>query len=121
MVKKLANSECFRAGDSTWLREILHPANDNVEIGFSLAHAYLEAGESSLPHKLVTSSETYYFLEGSGSIVVEGQILRIGRGDTIFVPADATQSVLNTGSERLVFLCIVSPPWTSSDEEIVGK
>ncbi|MBK9015665.1 MAG: cupin domain-containing protein [Saprospiraceae bacterium] len=121
MVKKLANSDGFRAGDNTWLREILHPANDNVNTGFSLAHAYLEAGESSLPHKLVTSSETYFILEGSGTIVIEGQKHRIGKGDTVFVPANATQSVQNTGSDRLIFLCIVSPPWAATDEEIDGQ
>ncbi len=120
-VRKLTDSACFRAGDDTWLREILHPVNDNVRINYSLAHAFLEAGDSSLPHKLVTRSETYFFLDGEGYISINGEVFQVRKGDLAHVPANADQSVQNTGSNRLVFLCIVSPPWSEQDEEILVK
>lgn len=58
MVIKLSDAPCFLAGDQTKLRELANPSNTNVETRFSLAHAYLDKGEQSLPHKLVSSSET---------------------------------------------------------------
>ncbi|MCF8281807.1 MAG: cupin domain-containing protein [Bacteroidales bacterium] len=121
MVRKLTDSACFRAGDDTWLREILHPVNDNVRIDYSLAHAYLEVGVSSLPHRLVTSSETYFFLEGEGCISINGEVLQVGKGDVAHVPANVDQFVQNTGPNRLVFPCIVTPPWFEQDEEILPK
>jgi len=121
MVKKLTDAEGFRAGDNTWLREILHPANDPVNENYSLAHAHLEVGESSLPHKLMTSSETYFILEGNGTILIDGKLYPMEKGDIIYVHSGALQSVQNTGTVRLVFLCIVSPPWADTDEEIVGR
>ncbi len=116
MVKKLSESACFIAGDNTWLRELFHPANDKIGTPFSLAYAYLEAGESSLLHKLKTSTETYFFLDGQGTMSIDGEIIPIEKNTTIHVPADAIQSVQNTGTDRLSFLCIVSPPWAAADE-----
>jgi mannose-6-phosphate isomerase-like protein (cupin superfamily) len=119
MVKKMTNSACFLAGDLTHLRELLHPANDNVKTLFSLAHAYLEIGEKSLPHRLTKSSETYFILEGQGEISIDGQINKFGKNDTAFVPSNALQWVRNTGDGQLVFLCIVSPPWSPDEEEVL--
>lgn len=118
MVKRITDLACFQAGDNTWLREVLHPANDPLNLSFSLAHAFLEVGESSLPHKLLSSSETYFILEGSGTIAIDGSLLSIGKGDTVYVEAGAVQFVQNVGNGRLAFLCIVSPPWSAKDEEV---
>ena len=119
MVKKLTDSPCFLAGDHTMLRELLHPANDTIKTSFSLAHAYLEAGEESLPHKLLTSTETYFFLKGQGRISINNEVFHVEKNATAHVPANAIQSVKNTGTERLVFICMVSPPWSATDEEIL--
>jgi mannose-6-phosphate isomerase-like protein (cupin superfamily) len=119
MVKKMANSARFLAGDLTHLRELLHPSNDNVNTLFSLAHAYLEMGEKSLPHRLTKSSETYFILEGQGEISIDGSIYKLEKNDTVFVPPNALQWVRNTGEGQLVFLCIVSPPWSPDAEEVV--
>ncbi len=119
MVIKLNEKDCFLAGDHTHLRELLHPANHHGGTLFSLAHAYLETGEASLPHLLRSSSETYYFLEGEGEINIDGKKFSISKGDTVFVPANAAQWVKNTGVTRLVFLCVVCPPWRADDEEVL--
>lgn len=117
--KSISKMNAFEAGDKTWLIEVLHPANDEVDTGFSLAHASLEAGESSLPHILNQCSETYYFLKGHGKIVVNQELETIKAGDIIFVPKGANQYVENDGTEQLEFLCIVSPAWYAEQEEIL--
>lgn len=120
MFVKFSNSPCFQAGDNTMLRELLHPNNIGVGTSFSLAHAYLEPGMASLPHKLKSSSETYFFLKGNGVISIDRADYEVSENDTVFVPANTVQVVQNIGDERLEFLCVVSPPWASEDEEILG-
>jgi len=115
--KKLAEISEFLAGDETHLKEVLHPKNDNINLGFSLAHAVIKMGQSSLPHQLM-HSETYYFLSGKGQMFVGKEIFEVEKGDTVYVPPKTDQSVKNTGEEELVFLCIVSPPWSEDTEDI---
>lgn len=119
MVLKLTDSPCFEAGDRTLLRELLHPAKINVGTTFSMAHAYLKPGTASLPHRLKSSSETYFFLKGKGEISIDGVLHQVDENDTVFVPANAVQFVRNVGNNDLVFLCVVSPPWAAEDEEIL--
>ncbi len=108
----------FLAGDLTHLIEVLHPQRHGVSLPYSLAHAYLEPGGCSLPHRLLTSEELYYFLSGEGVLVIDGERFEVGAGHAVLVPAGARQFLNNTGSQRLVFLCIVSPPWRAEDEEV---
>jgi len=115
--KKLKNIPEFLAGDHTHLKEVIHPSNDQLEIGYSLAHAYLNTDEESLPH-ILSHSETYYFLKGNGEIYINDKKQVIEEGDIVYVPPHANQYVKNTGKITLSFLCIVSPPWTP-DSEIV--
>jgi len=117
LFKKLNKIQEFLAGDHTHLKEVLHPKNDNLSLGFSLAHAYLKIDEKSLPHRLA-HSETYYFLSGEGFVFIDGKKQKISADDIVFVPPHAEQYVENTGNTDLKFLCIVSPPWSEETEEI---
>ncbi|HEX9991027.1 MAG TPA: cupin domain-containing protein [Chloroflexia bacterium] len=120
ITKALDECEEFVAGDGTNLREVLHPANDSVEMRYSLAHAYVRPGESSLPHRLA-GSEAYYILEGVGVMHVNGETADIRAGCAIYVPPQATQHIQNTGATDLKFLCIVDPAWRAEDEEVRRK
>lgn len=115
--KKLDTIPEFLAGDLTRLKEVLHPKNDQLDLGFSLASAYLKVGEASLPHRLA-HSETYFILSGQGEIFIDKKQQTLEAKDLVFVPAAAEQYVKNTGAEDLHFLCIVSPPWTPECEEV---
>jgi mannose-6-phosphate isomerase-like protein (cupin superfamily) len=108
----------FEAGDKTLLRELIHPNNDSLDIGYSLAEARIEPGQSSLIHSL-KSSELYYVLDGEGIIYIDTESRSIKKGDLVMVPADSTQSVTNNGKNDLIFLCIVEPFWTASTENII--
>jgi len=39
-------------------------------------------------------------------------------GQAVFIPANSSQYIENTGNEDLVFLCIVNPAWKSGDEAV---
>ena len=105
--------ECpeITANDGCRLRELLHPERGAPGVPYSLAVAFIEPGTSTAPHVLTEEDEVYYFLEGTGSILIEDQAREVRTGDVVLVPAGRVQTVRNTGSARLRWLNIVSPPW----------
>lgn len=109
----------FVAGDNTRLREILHPRGGAFELGYSLAHAQLDEGGVSLPHRL-KSSEVYYVLSGNGRMVIDEEDRMVGVGDTIYIAPGSVQFIENVGAGPLAFLCIVDPAWRAEDEEVLS-
>jgi len=106
------------AGDKTTLRELLHPDKADLEIRYSLAHATLKPGQSSLPHRLKIS-EVYFILQGQGVMYVEDESAEVHSGQAIYIPPNSTQHIRNTGDSDLKFLCIVDPAWQPEGEEIL--
>ncbi len=119
LIKDLKKCEEFLAGDKTVLRELLHPDKiPGVTFRYSLAHATVKAGESSVPHTLKTS-EVYYILEGEGEMHIENEVANVHAGQTVVIPPNAKQYIRNIGSGDLKFLCIVDPAWRAEDEVVI--
>lgn len=91
----------FDAWDGTHPCELLHPSHFSGAVGcrFSLAHAYLEPGETSYPHPLVGSHEVYCILEGTGTMHIEDEAEEVRGGQAISIPAGAVQYIANRGAE----------------------
>lgn len=117
LIRDLGDCEEFVAGDNTLLREILHPAKAEIELRYSLAHATLRPGDTSLPHRLNTS-EVYYILQGEGLMRIGDETEIVRPGLTVYIPPCAIQSIENIGKDDLTFLCIVDPAWRAEDEEV---
>ena len=117
LVQKLSACAEFMAGDSTHLRELLHPDKQPLALRYSLAHATLPVGQTSLPHSLKTS-EVYYILSGSGEMHIDAETQMVEPGDAVYIPPNARQFIYNCGSEPLVFICIVDPAWRQEDETV---
>ena len=115
LVQKLNACAEFMAGDSTHLRELLHPDKQELALRYSLAHATLPVGQTSLPHSLKTS-EVYYILSGSGEMHIDDETQVVEPGDAVYIPPNARQFIHNCSSEPLVFICIVDPAWHQKDE-----
>lgn len=118
LIKDIQKCEHFSAMDLTYLCELLHPAREEVEIHYSIAHAVLKPGRASLPHRLKESSEVYYILEGSGVMNIEGEEAEVRRGQAVFIPPGSWQLIRNSGGTDLEFLAIVHPFWKKEDEEV---
>jgi mannose-6-phosphate isomerase-like protein (cupin superfamily) len=117
IIRDIEKADYINASDNTKLCELIHPLKENFfEISYSLAHLILEPSEKSQPHKLINSSELYYILEGNGIIHVDSETAKIKSGQAIYVPPNSVQFIENCGKVDLKFLCIVSPPWRSSDD-----
>jgi len=115
LIQKLNSCAEFLAGDSTLLRELLHPDKQPIALRYSLAHATLPIGETSQPHSLKTS-EVYYILTGRGEMHIEDETQLVEPGDAVYIPPNARQFIHNCGNEPLVFICIVDPAWRKEDE-----
>jgi mannose-6-phosphate isomerase-like protein (cupin superfamily) len=118
IIKSLASMTGFKAGDSSFLRELLHPDKEPLDIGFSLAHAVVKPGRKTLPHKL-KSAEVYCVLEGRGLMHIDGERAEVGPGQAVYIPPRAVQFIENTGPNDLAFLCIVDPAWRAGDEDVL--
>ena len=123
LIKDIKNCDYFKAIDETILCELLHPDREDqdLKISFSVAHAILKPGKSSLPHKLKTSAEVYYIIEGKGLMHIEDESTDFHTGQAIYIPPNSKQYIKNTGNSDIKFLCIVYPPWQDEDEELCEK
>ncbi len=121
LIKRVEDCEQFEAGDKSLIREVLHPKNDDIKQGFSLAHAVVKPGGKTIPHKLKTRVEVYYILQGEGMMHIGDEKAKVRSGEAVYIPPDSVQWIENIGDKDLVFLCIVSPPWSQEDEEIIQK
>ncbi len=121
LIKDIKNCDYFKALDNTILCELLHPKNENedLNIDYSIAHAILKAGESSLVHRLKTSIEIYYILEGNGIMYIDDESEEVQPGQVIYIPENSKQYIENTGDNELKFLAMVYPMWQEEDEELV--
>ena len=108
----------FKAGDNTILTEVFHPKNDAVDLPYSLAYAKIEAKQKSLKHVL-KNEELYIFIKGHGTIHINGKSNIVQQGSVVLVPKGKEQYVENSCDETLCFYCIVSPPWSEDQEEIL--
>ena len=118
-IRKLKDCPEITAGDNTRLRELLHPDRDYPFNGrYSLAHAVVAPGRSSVRHRLKID-EVYYIIRGKGEMHIDDEIASVSEGDAVEIPPGAEQWIKNTGETDLAFLCIVDPAWREADEEIL--
>jgi mannose-6-phosphate isomerase-like protein (cupin superfamily) len=117
LVQNLNACAEFVAGDGTLLRELLHPDKQPLELRYSLAHATVPVGQTSVLHSLKTS-EVYYILSGTGEMHIDDETQRVEPGDAVYIPPKAKQYIHNSGTEPLVFICIVDPAWRKEDETV---
>ncbi|MBD2313580.1 cupin domain-containing protein [Desertifilum sp. FACHB-1129] len=120
LIRKLHECEEFIAGDGTQLRELLHPDKQPLELRYSLAHAIVPVGQTSILHSL-TTSEVYYILSGEGEMHIDEEVRRVEPGDAVYIPPNAKQFIHNCGQEPLVFICMVDPAWRKEDETIYAE
>ncbi len=113
--KHLNDCEKIIANDGCYLKELLHPKNDPVELPYSFSIATVSAGESTYHHYL-KQTEVYFILEGKGRLYVGSETTNLIKGSTAIVSRYKEQWLENTGEIDLEFIVIVSPPWCKDDD-----
>ncbi|AAM06559.1 TPA: cupin domain-containing protein [Methanosarcina acetivorans] len=103
------------------LCELMHPERmkNNPGINYSIAYAVVGPGEKNLPHRL-SNPETYYTLEGNGTLYIDDVPVTLQKGKLVLVPANEVRYVENTENSSLLLLVIDQPAWKAENEEIIG-
>lgn len=91
----------FKDGEDTTYAK-LH-TDDKVRI----MHGRLEPGASIGLHTHVGSCEVIYVLSGEGKALYDGGEERLAPGDCHYCPEGHTHSLINDGSEDLIFFAVV--------------
>ena len=120
-ISDLSDLEEFTAGDGCSLRELLHPDKQPLALRYSLAHAVVEPGQTTAPHRLKEASEVYYILAGEGLMHIDDDVAPVEPGQAVYIPPGARQFIKNMSDVDLVFLCIVDPGWRVEDEEVFAE
>lgn len=94
-------------GPKFWLSDEL--VDENYSTLFSAQLTKFGPGGGSSPHSH-DYNHAFYFLNGSCAVQIEDATWQVETGSFVRVPAHKQHSVVNNGTEDLVFLVIYDPP-----------
>lgn len=71
-------------------------------------------------HSHEESEEIFYFMEGEGVFMLDGERFTVGPGSVVYVPPKTEHGIFNTGFSNLVFVVTASPPeplWHTDNQQ----
>jgi mannose-6-phosphate isomerase-like protein (cupin superfamily) len=71
-----------------------------------LSSTRLYRGQSTRGHSHEGQEEVYFFVQGTGIMLVDEQKFRVNAGDIILIPDGAFHRVINDGEMHLLFNCV---------------
>ena len=71
-----------------------------------LSSTRLYRGQATRGHSHPGQEEVYFFVQGTGMMVVDEERFRVIGGDVILVPDGAFHRVINDGEMNLLFNCV---------------
>jgi len=71
-----------------------------------LSSTKLYRGQSTRGHSHAEQEEVYFFVQGSGVMIVDDERFRVGPGSIVLIPDGAFHRVINDGEMHLVFNCV---------------
>jgi mannose-6-phosphate isomerase-like protein (cupin superfamily) len=72
-------------------------------------------GAEQRAHSHADAEQVYVIVRGSGRMSVAGDVEEVGEGDLVFIPPATQHSIVNSGSETLVYVAATSPPVSMTD------
>ena len=108
----------FITKDGSTIRELMAYRNAAVQ-RMSLAEASLPPDGKTACHAHPHAEEIYYFLQGTGRVLVGDIFYEVKPGDSILHPPGVRHQTWNTGNETMVFLCVCVPAYEHEDTVIL--
>jgi mannose-6-phosphate isomerase-like protein (cupin superfamily) len=71
-----------------------------------LSSTKLYRGQATRGHSHAGQEEVYFFVQGTGIMMVDDEKFRVNAGDIILIPDGAFHRVINDGEMNLVFNCV---------------
>ncbi|MBC3887669.1 cupin domain-containing protein [Acetobacterium paludosum] len=89
--------------------EITHVLkNENLGKNARLyAEIIIKPGDSIGNHQHIDEKEIFYFLSGSGIVTDNEEQIKVVPGDVMVTPDKSFHSVINNGTENLVFMALI--------------
>ena len=96
----------LQANDGEPIRSVVHATDAAAIVAWTV-----KPGQRISPHVHPSGQDTWTVLAGEGDYQIDasGQTVRIAAGDVVLAPTGAVHGVLNTGTQALVFVSVVSP------------
>lgn len=100
------------SGGMHFLREPL----DSERVGVTITRC--EPNWNSRPHDHTDNDheEIYVLIEGSATVVIDGEPVEMESGDAIWIPPESTRQIRN-GDEESAFVLVSAPASIEPDEE----
>jgi len=73
---------------------------------FAMRYFEVEPGGYT-PRHMHDWEHEVFILSGEGKVIYEGQEWEIGPGYVVFIPPGKEHCFMNTGREKMVFLCLI--------------
>lgn len=71
-----------------------------------LSSTCLYSGQMTRGHSHAGQEEVYFFVRGTGMMMVDEEKFRVEQGDVVLIPDGAFHRVINDGEMNLVFNCV---------------
>ena len=71
-----------------------------------LSSTKLYRGKATRGHSHAGQEEVYFFIQGTGMMIVGEEKFRVSTGDVILIPDGAFHQVINDGEMHLIFNCV---------------
>ncbi len=84
---------------------------DGVPVGIHR----LSVDGAATPHYHTKLTEYYVFLEGTGTLELDGESVPVGPGDVVMIPP----GTVHAANGRFELMVVVSPPFDPEDEHLV--
>ena len=97
----------FDVGGSIVKQDETYIIKDNKLLnGLVLSSTKLYRGKQTRGHRHPGQEEVYFFVQGTGMMMVDNEKFRVISGDIILIPDGAFHRVINDGEMNLVFNCV---------------
>ena len=71
-----------------------------------LSSTCLYRGQMTRGHSHAGQEEVYFFVQGTGMMMVDEEKFRVSAGDIVLIPDGAFHRVINDGEMHLIFNCV---------------
>lgn len=71
-----------------------------------LSSTKLYRGQATRGHSHPGQEEVYFFVAGSGVMIIDEEKFRVVAGDVMLIPDGAFHRVINDGEQHLIFNCV---------------
>jgi mannose-6-phosphate isomerase-like protein (cupin superfamily) len=102
----------IKTGTNERIYELFGIYGNGPSVSHSVALVDVGPGGGSQEHYHPKVDESYFMIQGSAKLTIEEKVTELNGYDSASVPVGKKHQISNIGSRNLIFLAIVTPPWT---------